>query len=203
MYNEFKGGEHFIEIKNARETLGDELFFKLKEIENSCMLDHSVIGFFDRCQKMNEILSKYGYFLGFYERKNKFRYQIRKKLKEKNEIRKELSSCIIQKFNGYELLRNHLNSKERQEYVPIDIVNQPALNKKNPVHCFLAPDVSLAFNSKIEKTKNGKRELQFKKHNNVTTAIITLSRALKKCKSTCLVVQGKLVLHFLSIMEKL
>ena len=42
-----------------------------------------------------------------------------------------------------------------------------------------------------------------KEPDNVTTAIITLLRALKKCKSTCLVVQGKLVLHFLSIMEKL
>ena len=120
MYLKLKGGEHFIEIKNARETLGDELFFKLKEIENFCMLDHSVFGFFDRCQKMTEVLSGYGYFLRFYERGNKFRYQIRKKLEENNEIRKELSSCIVPKFNGYEILRNHLNSKERQEYLPID-----------------------------------------------------------------------------------
>ena len=52
-----KGGEHFIEIKNAKETLGDELFFKLKEIENFCVLDHSVFGFFDWCQKMTEVLS--------------------------------------------------------------------------------------------------------------------------------------------------
>ena len=67
------------------------------------------------------------------------------------------------KFNGYELLRNHLNSKERQEYIPIDIVYETTLNDKNPIHCFFTPDVSLAFNLKIEKTKNGKRELQFKK----------------------------------------
>ena len=95
MYLKLKGREHFIEIKNARGTSGDELFFKLKEIENFCILDHSVFGFFDRCQKMNEVLSEYGYILRFYKRRNKFRYQIRKKLKEKNEIRKELPSCII------------------------------------------------------------------------------------------------------------
>ena len=115
MYNKFKGGEYFIEIKNVRETLGDELFFKLKKIENFYMLDHSVFVFFYCCQKVNEVLSEFGYFLRFYERRNKFRCQNRKKLKEKNKIRKELSSCIIQKFNGYELLINHLNSKERQE----------------------------------------------------------------------------------------
>ena len=46
MYNKFKGGEYFIEIKNVRETLGDELFFKLKKIENFYMLDHSVFVFF-------------------------------------------------------------------------------------------------------------------------------------------------------------
>ena len=69
------------------------------------MLDHSVFGFFDRSQVINEVLSEYGYFLRFYERRNKFRYQLRQKLKEKNQMKRELSACIIQKFNGYELLK--------------------------------------------------------------------------------------------------
>ena len=42
-----------------------------------------------------------------------------------------------------------------------------------------------------------------KKLDNVTTVTITLPRALKECRSTCLVVHGKLALQFLLIIEKL
>ena len=52
----------------------------------------------------------HSYFLRFYKRRNKFRFQIRKKLTGKDESKRELSACVVQKFNGYELLRNHLNS---------------------------------------------------------------------------------------------
>ena len=60
--------------RNTKEILAEEFFMKLKEIEKSTMLDHSIFGFFDRCQLINYILCEYGYFLRFYERRNKFRY---------------------------------------------------------------------------------------------------------------------------------
>ena len=48
-------------------------------------------------------------------------------------MKRELSSCIVQKFNGYELLRNNLNSFEKKDFIPLDIVYEPTLdeNKKN------------------------------------------------------------------------
>ena len=79
------------------------------------MLDHTVFGFFDRCTKMNEVLAKFGYFLRFYERRNKSRYQLRQKLKYKNEMRAQLPACVIQKFNGYDLLRPTLQYLEKKE----------------------------------------------------------------------------------------
>ena len=39
---------------------------------------------------MNNVLAEFGYFLRFYERRNKFRYQLRQKLRTKNEMRAEL-----------------------------------------------------------------------------------------------------------------
>ena len=89
-----------VRLENVKETLGDKLFFDLKEIEQSIKRDHPVFNFFDRCQNINEVLLNNGYFLRFYERRNKFRCRIRKKLKTKNESRQELSSCVIQKFIG-------------------------------------------------------------------------------------------------------
>ena len=93
---------HGIEVKleNSKETLGESLFFTLKKIETLTKLDHSLFGFFERCLEINEVLAEHGYFLRFYERRNKFRYQIKKKLTDKNGTRKELSACAVQKFNG-------------------------------------------------------------------------------------------------------
>ena len=85
------------------------------------MLDHSMFGFFDRCQSINNVLKDFGYFLRFYERRNKFRYQLEQKLKEKNQMKRELLPCVNQNFIGYELIRYSLNSKERKDFFPIDI----------------------------------------------------------------------------------
>ena len=66
-----------VELQFAERVLGTEFFIELKKIEKSTMLDHSVFGFFDRFQVINEVLSEYGFFLRVYERRNKFRYQLR------------------------------------------------------------------------------------------------------------------------------
>ena len=43
-------------------------------------------------------------------------------------MRKELSACVVQKFDGYEMLRNHLNYGETKDFIPIDIVYKPTLD---------------------------------------------------------------------------
>ena len=60
-------------------------------------------------------------------------------------------------------MRNHLNSDEKQNYIPIDIVYEPTLDDEKPSACFFAPDVSLAVNCKIKKSRKGKRELMTKR----------------------------------------
>ena len=66
-----------VELQFAERVLGTEFFIELKKIEKSTMLDHSIFVFFGRFQVINEVLSEYGFFLRFYERRNKFRYQLR------------------------------------------------------------------------------------------------------------------------------
>ena len=78
------------------------------------------------------------FFLRFYERRNKFRYQLKQNLKEKNKMKRELSSCVIQKSNGYELLRNNLNSSEKKkDFIPIDIIYEPTLHDNKKLNVFL------------------------------------------------------------------
>lgn len=151
MYNKLNGGN--FELENAEETLGHDFFIKLKEIEASVMLDHSIFGFSDRCCQINEVLSEHNYFLRFYERRNKFRYQLRQKLKTKNEMRKELSTCVLQKFNGYEMLRNHLNYGETKDFIPIDIVYEPTLDTQKNNFMLFCSIYSLGFSYYFQKIK--------------------------------------------------
>ena len=72
-------------------------------------------------------------------------------------MKRELSACVIQKFNGYELIRNLLNSKERKDFVPIHIVYEPTLNENKPIECFYALKIYLEYNTTVEKTRKGKK----------------------------------------------
>ena len=141
-----------------KEILGQDFYLALKEIEPDVMLDHTIFGFFERCSIMNEVLAKFGYFLRFYERRNKFRYQLRQKLKTKNEMRAELSTCVIQKFNGYDLLRANLKYSEKKDLLLIDIVYEPTFNTEKPIDCFFASEIHLAFNTCYEKIVKGKKK---------------------------------------------
>lgn len=70
-------------------------------------------------------------------------------------MKRELSACTIQKFNGYELLRNHLNSRERKDFMLIDVVYEPTLNKNKSVECFFAPKIYLGIRTTVEKSRKG------------------------------------------------
>ena len=149
MYDKLKGQN--VKLEKAKETLGDDFFLKLKEVESGVMLDYTLFGYFDLCRQINDILFKEYYFLRFYERRNKFRFQLKKKLHNKNEMGHELLSCAIQKFNGYELLRNHLQNGERKDFVLIDVVYEPTLDEKKTIFCFFAPHIHLAYHRGVEK----------------------------------------------------
>ena len=154
----FQKTEKRPELDFAKEVLGSDFYLALTEIEPDVMLDHTIFGFFDRCTKMNEVLAKFGYFLRFYERRNKFRYQLRQKLKIKNEMRAELSACVIQKFNGYDLLRTNLKYSEKKNLLPINIVYEPTLNTEKPIECFFANEIHLTFNTSYDKFVKGNKK---------------------------------------------
>ena len=90
----------------AINSIKPDKFSKLRKIKQDIMLDYTVFGYLDKCLLLNNVLARnFGCFLRFYERRKKYRYKLRKKLKSKNEIQSEISSCALQKFNGYGFLR--------------------------------------------------------------------------------------------------
>ena len=138
-----------LEIQDAQKILGDELYFDLIETEEETMLDKTIFGFFDKCFKINQVISKHGFFLKTFERRNMYRFLIKKKVHGKNEIIRNLSACVIEKCNGYETIRNDLARKDKREFKAIDIVYEPSFEKDKPVLCYFTSDIQLAFKSYI------------------------------------------------------
>ena len=56
------------------------------EVKDQLKLDTSMYGFFDKCVLVNEFLTRKNLFLKFYERRDKYRYLI-KKMREAGRIR--------------------------------------------------------------------------------------------------------------------
>ena len=126
-----------IDLLKTIGAINTDKFSELRKIKDSIMLDYTVFGYLDKCLLVNDGLARhFGCFLRLYKRRNKYRYQLRKKLRSKNEIHSEISSCALQKFNGYEFLRNELKHFERKNLIPLDIVYEPPRDTKNPIYCF-------------------------------------------------------------------
>ena len=78
--------------------------------------------FFKKCHVVNDLLETKGFFLRVYKKRDKFRYVIKKGVSGKNNIICHLSLCVIQKFNGYEILKHQLKDQENQFHEPVGII---------------------------------------------------------------------------------
>ena len=59
---------------------GRDLYGEFCDVKDKLKLDTSMYVFFDRCALANELLAKKHFFLKFYERRDKYRYLIKKGL---------------------------------------------------------------------------------------------------------------------------
>ena len=87
--------------------------------------------------------SKKSLFLGVYERHNKFRYIIKKGVQGKNKNIQDLWPCVIQKFNGYSILKCEIKKEEKQFHEHIDALYEPVDDRK-PITYFLTDRLYLA-----------------------------------------------------------
>ena len=81
--------------------------------------------FFKKCHVANDFLEMKGLFLRVSERLDKFHYVIKKSTQGKNNVIRDLSSCIVQKFNKYEIFKTQLKTEEKCCHEPIDIIYEP------------------------------------------------------------------------------
>ena len=43
---------------------------------------------------------------------------------------RNLPSCVLEKFNGYETIRNDIANKEKLDFTPINIVYEPSFDEE-------------------------------------------------------------------------
>ena len=87
----------------AAEILGQKFAKKLLSEKENLRLDDCHESLFNKCHMVNELIEEKGLFSSVYERRDKFRFLIKKDVTGKNKMLRDLSSCIIRKFNGFEI----------------------------------------------------------------------------------------------------
>ena len=136
-------------FKNSKNQLFDAVIYGIMYYRcgSEQIVQEKIIGYFDRCFKLNEVLVKHNYFM-FFERRDTCRFLIKKKVQGKNEVIRNLLSSVLEKFNGYEMIRNHLHSEEGAELIQINVVCKPIYDEAVPVPCF-TNEIHLACRSYI------------------------------------------------------
>ena len=110
--------------------------------------------FMNKCYEMNLILSKFGYFVRVFELKNKF-HHLAIKDKTQQKIVRQLSSCLIEKYNGFTIVSIEYQKKQRKIFQPVDIIYKPTKNIEIEPLCYFSQDISKAYSSLHSKGKKG------------------------------------------------
>ena len=77
--------------EKIRDVLGEEFSNKLVNRKGSPHLDDSFDSFFDKCHLVNYLLETKGLFLRVYEKRDKFRYLMKKGVTGKSNVTRDLS----------------------------------------------------------------------------------------------------------------
>ena len=145
-----------IDDENLKEDVGLALSHDLFEIKSLLRLDLDVLNFENQCFKINTILTKYNMFLRVFELKDKFRYLF-KQNSEQKKIVNEVSACVIQRFNGFNLVRLEFDHQIRRDFTPIDIIYKPVKKENEVLNCFFTDKLYLAFRATYNETTKWKR----------------------------------------------
>ena len=74
-------------------------------------------------------------FLRAYEKRNKLRYLIHKPLSQKNTVLRDVFSCALNRFNGYDILKISQKDCINSTFSPLGIVYNPAGDPTKNIEC--------------------------------------------------------------------
>ena len=142
----------FVEEENLKQDVGLALSHDLFKIKSSLRLDLDVLNFENQCFKINTILSKHNMFLRVFELKDKFRYLFKQNC-ERKKIVNEVSACVIERFNGFTIVRLEFDNEIRKDFTPVDVIYKPVKKKNTIIDCFFTDKLHLAYRATYNETK--------------------------------------------------
>ena len=90
------------------------------------------------------------FFLKVSELKEKFRSLVKQNPDKKNIVR-ELSGCIANKYNGFNIVRLEYSKKIMQKFIPIEINYKPVKNCNEIINCYFSNKINSAFRSTLSE----------------------------------------------------
>ena len=150
------GKVDFVEDEdNLKQDVGIELPHDLLVIKSLLRLDgQDNLNFENQCFQINTILSRHEMFLRVFELKDKFRYIIKQNSEEKKFFN-ELSACVVERFNGFTIVRLEFDNEVRKEFTPVDIIYKPVKKENAILNCFFTDKLHLAYKAVYNEQQNG------------------------------------------------
>ena len=142
------------EQEKLEKVSGHEFVNKFIEIKEDIHLDINFMTFEREMHLVNDLLFEKNMFLLLYEKKSKFRYLFRK-VRDKNEVQKEVSFCIEQRYNGFHVT-GHVCEKNCQiDFMSVGIVYEPVKRMDEIIECYFTYEINEAFILRFQHSKNG------------------------------------------------
>ena len=139
------GSKNTCASDELEKIVGKDLFEEINQPEKfKFIIDQHY--FFIMCYHIAMILAKFGYFLPIYELKKKYRYLFMKKLDQQKMV-KQLSSCLIEKYNGFRVIRIEHEKKKRKNFEPLDIIYKPTKHLEIEPLFYFTTDISFAYSA--------------------------------------------------------
>ena len=148
------------ELKNDINKVDlSELFL----IKDKLKLDFDILNFEQQYNRVNQILNKCNFFLKVYELKEKLRSLVKQNPDKKNIVR-ELSGCITNKYNGFNIVRLEQSKKIMRKFITIEIIYKPVKNCNEVINCYFSNKINLAFRSTFSENGILRHGTAFKCH---------------------------------------
>ena len=82
-------------------------------------------------------------FLRVVELRKKFRYLIQKVPQKKNVVRRDLSACVEERLNGFDIVRRIVENERKENYVAADVVYKPVSKIDQIVNCYFTSSMRI------------------------------------------------------------
>ena len=75
------------------------------------------------------------------------------KILKKQNIVRQLSSCINKKYNGFHVILIEYSKKLRKKFKPIDIIYKPVKSPEKKIQCYNSEDISKSYRNSCADAK--------------------------------------------------